>query len=611
MLPTTAGIPQQSPAMTQNSRGLVTPWLDYGSVTVPDNHELVLWWAQYLWLQDGNYRSAMQRVASHFMTSIDLPDLEADEESTWKEFFTSHLNYRQDLLDCAYDFLCYGNSFVSLYIPFKRFAICTNCASEQPIEEVDYNLEFGSKAPYLKWNRRKPCHRCGDNTPYEVKDRRSPDFDRVKLIRYASNEIEIAQNRCSLRKEFYWRIADEDRKNIVSRARIHVDDTPMEVLEAVACNGKLKFDHDMILHSAESNISGLKTHGWGIPRSISNFRSAWLQQLTNKADQAIAIDYTLGMRVLSPAPTPGGMDPMQAVGQENFVGRISKMIGEHRNNPASYHTSPFPLNYQFMGGEGGALIPPEKLKFRQQEYLSQIGVPLEYHQMNLTLQGAPMALRLFESYWQSIPAFYNNILSWVVRTLSRTYGLEETRVEMQRSTLADDAEYRQVVLQLMSANQLSPQTALRPYNIDAHAEAKKVYKFQEYVAKLQGEVDEKAQKQQELGALKGMTAHPSPSALQQQQAGQAPQGQAPMGGAPVGGIPGQGATGGSLNEMAEQASQIAQQLATMPEGPRKQQLKMLREGNKNLHSLVMGQLDQIRSQAGSQGQQMLLQPQAG
>jgi hypothetical protein len=38
---------------------------------------------------------------------------------------------------------------------------------------------------------------------------------------------------------------------------------------------------------------------------------------------------------------------------------------------------------------------------------------------------------------------------------------------------------------------------------------------------------------------------------------------------------------------------------------------MLREGNKNLHSLVMGQLDQIRSQAGSQGQQMLLQPQAG
>jgi hypothetical protein len=261
-------------------------------------------------------------------------------------------------------------------------------------------------------------------------------------------------------------------------------------------------------------------------------------------------------------------------------------------------------------------MPPEKLKFRQQEFLNMLGIPVEYHNMSLSTQAAPMALRMFESFWQTIPAFYNNILSWIVDTLTRVYSLEPTKVVMQKTTIADDAERKNVLLQLMSANQISPQTALQPFGVDAYDEARKVKSQEKFVAKLQEESDEEEMRKQEMGALSGMVAQPGPAAMMQQQqmaagggdpamGGMPPIG-TPMGGAPAGGMPGQGSTPTSLSEMSEQAQAIAQQLVSMDEYSRKQELKALREGNKDLHALVRKYMEDVRSQARSQGGQMLL-----
>jgi len=935
---------------TPNNKPFMTPWLDYSTVAVPDNHELVMWWSQYMWISDGNYRTAMERVGSHFMTTLEFPDLEPDEESAFRDLFTNHMDYRRDLLGCAYDYLCfhgdtkaitragvfklrdlegqtvealskggvyreatfkkfgtqellevefsdgrtvlatpdhewevknfsgkevtvatkdlhpgyriprvvadrpkkndeywtglrhgfvfgdgstynkhrdkqwcvanfygakdremlryfegvgnppcdypeknlvkvhglpaewkqlpantssasywygficgflaadgsvdthgcvvltqksratleaiseqlprvgmapgpvrghtrvadlsdvngcegalyegemhyltllkrfmqaddlllsshrakfeenytatqygkyigvrevrttgvvdevfccqemethtfvldgailtkncYGNGFTSIYLPFKRFVRCTNCKLEQPLSEVSYKLEFNStRKKRLIWNRKQLCPRCNNGAPYDVFDRRDPDLSKIKINRYDPSDIEIAQNGFSLRKEFYWRIPEETRRDILGRARIHIDDTPLEVLEAVAVNGRLRFEDDMLLHQSEVQISGLRTRGWGIPRAIANFRTAWLQQLTNKQDQAVAIDYTLGMRVISPTPTAGGQDPMVTTGMENFSARMQNMVQQQRNNPVGYHVSPYPLEYQFLGGEGANLLPPDKLKFRHQEYLNQLGVPLEYHQMNLSTQAAPMALRLFEAYWQGIPAFYNKILDWVVDTVSRAYGLDSTTVKMEKTTIADDMERKAVLLQLMSANQLSPQTALQPFGIDAHDEVKRVMSHQDYVARVQAEYDERAMKQQEMGVLKGMTQQQTPSMLQEQQMMQqqgAMGGGAPMdpmaaggamvagmGGIPMGGMPGPtGQSPQSLTAISDQANQIAEQLVVMDDYSRKQELKALREGNKDLHDLVTSRLEDLRGQARSQGGQMLLQ----
>jgi hypothetical protein len=509
---------------------------------------------------------------------------------------------------------CYGNVFLSIYLPFKRHLSCPHCYFEQPIKHVDYTIELTAQRG-VRWLRKKPCPQCGNTQDFVLRDRKDPDISRIRVLRYSPFEIELAQNFWSQRKNVWWRIPNDFRQDILSKARIFVDDTPIEVLEAVAVNGRLLFDEDMIYHVDEPVISGMRTRGWGVPASISNFRTFWLQQILNRADQAIASDYTLGLRLISPAMANQN-DPMIQHGMDNFVGGMNRIINAHRAEPMSYHTAPYPVNYQFLGGEGKDLLPADKLKFRQQESLNQCNVPLEYHQMTLTAQAAPMALRLFESAWSAVPSMYTSILQWIVKVAARNFGLEETDVRIQRSTIADDQERKNILMQLMAANQISPQTALEPLGVLAGDEARKVFKHQEFIQELQKEQDDKALKDQEMGAVSALAGAQSPSAMlqQQQQAAQqqggagAPPPGMPMGGAPMGGLPaGGGANAGTLSGMASQAEQIAGQLAGMPEWDRKQQLKALREGNKDLHGLVKAKLDEIRQQASSQGQQMLLQ----
>jgi archaellum component FlaC len=235
--------------------------------------------------------------------------------------------------------------------------------------------------------------------------------------------------------------------------------------------------------------------------------------------------------------------------------------------------------------------------------------------MNLSVQAAPMALRLFEQSWQSIPALYNSILKWIVKVTARNFGLDETAVVMQRTTVADDAERKQILTQLMSANQISPQTALEPFGIDVKREVEKTFKHQEFVAKKQQEADEKAQQEQEMASVTQLAGAPTATSLAQQGAATAAQQASGMGGAPAGGQGGGGGGGGqqptTIKGMSDQAEQIAGQLATMPDYDRKQQLKSLRENNQDLHSLVTSALKKVRTQAASQGQQQMLAPQPG
>lgn len=589
------------------------PWLDYASTAMPDSHELILWWAQYLWLTNGIFRSAFERVGQHFLTEITFPELEADEESEYKDLFQKHLNYKRELKSCADDFLCFGNVFIYLYIPFRRYMRCTNkdCKLELVSDRANYKLVFEEGG--LKWTRGTPCPRCGNNDPYECVDRNDSDISRIKLVRMSPFEMQIAQNPISQSKVYYWKIPQDIRRDLRSGIPIFVDETPLPFLEAVAIGGDIMFDEDAIFHLDETCVSGLRTRGWGIPRSISNFRLAWLSQLYNRADQAIALDYTLGMRIFSPniGGAAAGADPMVNHNMSSFTGHVTNMINAHRDNPATFHTAPYPLNYQFAGGEGEGLIPPEKLKFRQQEFLTANNIPVEYHQMTLNVQAAPMALQLFESAWSSIPSLYNSILSWVVKCTARNFGLDETAVVMRKTTIAYDEARKQILTQLMAANQISPATALEGFGLSATEEVDKTFKHQEYVKKKQREADEAAANDQEMGAVTQLAGQPGPSSIVAQQQAQQQGQQGGMPGGAGGTLNGAAGMQGSntLQGMSDQAQQIAQQLASMPDYDRKQQLRQLRESNKDLHSLVIAALEKVRSSAASQGKQQILQGQ--
>jgi len=199
-------------------------------------------------------------------------------------------------------------------------------------------------------------------------------------------------------------------------------------------------------------------------------------------------------------------------------------------------------------------------------------------------------------------------------------------------------------LQLMMGQQISQTTGLKSIGMDFEEETRRKLEEEQFMA----ESAAKMQQRMELMAQMDQMAVPEGAM------GGMPGGM-PGGGMPGGGMPG-GGMGGSVmppagaapppagaapppaggggpmdqaagqfaaqqpllpnqpitpEEMMGRANEVAQQLMTLPETQRKSELINLKRTDPTLHSLVISIMDDIRQQARSQGQQMVLQQQYG
>lgn len=152
------------------------------------------------------------------------------------------------------------------------------------------------------------------------------------------------------------------------------------------------------------------------------------------------------------------------------------------------------------------------------------------------------------------------------------------------------------MLQLMSGQMVSKETALAPMGIDAGEELRRI-------------MDERSEQMQEEERFQ--------REQQQKQLLQS-QFEAPMQGAamPGGGMAaGAGMPGGQAptitpNDMMIQAEQEAQRLLAMDYSQRRSEMHKLKKANEQLHALVKSKIEEIRGSAQQQGGQMLLQDMA-
>ena len=569
---------------------------------------------------NGDYAQSMRMVAAYFLTEIDFGDLADEEEESYKSFYEESLQWRLEAEGVGQDFLCYGEVINTLYIPIRRSLRCPQCGFEEPIEQADYewaNYEFV---------RKHPCKSCGavGGALHRV-DRKDQDMSKVRVVRWNSHYIDIAYNPISQRRVVYLRIPQGIKRDIQRGIPVMLRDVPWEFVECVRLNVDLEFDEDAVFYSDMRTITGVMENGRGLPRSMHNYRLFWHIQTLNRTDQAIAIDYITGPRIWSPAPTGSAAgqaimtDPTLNRGGSDFVAHMNGILNQQKVDPTRHYTAPHPVEYQFAGGEGKAISPFEMINFRKEELLHSSGVPVEFYKLNLQSQGAPLMLRLFESMWVCLPAMYNSWLQWIGSQLVQHYQLEETRISLTPTHIADDLERKQALLSLMAGNQISPQTALAPFGIkNIRDEIKKVFEHQMVMAEEEMNFQEEMAKKQEQGVLGQTSALPTPSMMAQGGMGAVGGamlgGMPPAGGAGAGGMPPAGGAAGGDGSMAGlemQAQQIAEQLVALPYEQRRPQLTELSRSNPTLHALVKSKLEDIRSQAKNEGGYQAIQQMYG
>ena len=246
-------------------------------------------------------------------------------------------------------------------------------------------------------------------------------------------------------------------------------------MAAIKNRQMFRFHKDAIFHMKEPTVAGIQNRGWGLPRVLTNFRQIWYVQVLHRYNEAIALDYVIPFRLITPAPRGSGgggggigmtQDPLATFNMGDARRHINQMVQKRNHRPDDWHSLPFPVQYQVLGGDASQLAPTELLDQGHEKLLNDVGVPVDMYKGNLQLQVAPVALRLFEATWHHLVHDAVMWLRWVGKSAAAIVNWEEIELGLRRVTIADDLEKQNVALQLMLADKISGTTAFKGIGLD-------------------------------------------------------------------------------------------------------------------------------------------------
>jgi len=607
--------------------------MDYASTVMPENIRDALRFCEFTFHVNSMIREAARRIVSYFITDIkvesqDGEKLGDDERQKYEIFLNNVLKVKQVLHSVALDFLCYGNSFTSLVLPFRRYLSCPKCYFDVPLTEMMKNPVFSFKWQMPDFVAKCPNPKCGYSGKWHRVDRRLTDEKQITIKRWSPYEMEIRYDMINDFREYIWRIPEDYRLQVRRGDPQVLPTVPWEVVEAIQSNGYLLFDKDVVFHMHEPTLAGVRSRGWGISRTLVNFRQAWYCQVLHRYNEAIALDYVVPFRVLTPAPSsssnPEAGDPLMNMDLGGFSSQVQSMLRKRRRDPAAWHFLSHPIQYQMLGGEASKLAPTELMQQGITTLLNGFGMPAELYNGTLSLQAMLPAIRLFQSSWTYLTHYMNDFLTFVTMRTADSMGWEPARASLLPPTLTDDMNNVMAKLQLMQAQQISQTTALRGMGLDFKEETRQTLEEQRFKqeeqAKLQEEMDTASIMDQM--AAPPPQAPPAPGAAPATGGAPAPGGATPPNQPPAGPMdaaaqqmslttptqPGQKIT---PQELQAKAEAIASQLLSVPESQRQSEMTKLKGQDPTLHAAVKQTIENIRQQARTAGGQMVMQQQFG
>lgn len=605
------------------------PWDDYVSKKTPITIQDALYWCEYVVLSNQILHSALKKLVSYFITELEFFSVSPKEADRLKNYFYNTLNIDSILYSVGMDYLIYGNSFTSVIKPLSKSVRCPKC---------NYAISFLANAQDrrtdFKFEDYKfvfTCLKCGYRGPWEVSEVENSKEDDISIIRWNPHDIIINYDVISQKTQYFWRISPEYKSLIQKGSILHLAYASEDLIEAVRNNTDLMFYDDMVIHLKEPGPAGVRLQGWGLSPILANFRQTWYIEILRRANQAIAYDFIIPLRIISPEPRSGPgeySDPLLTTRLDSVSTSLESIIRAWRKDPASWFTCPFPIRYQPLGADAGRVIAAPLIEQANIDLITALGMPVEFYKGSISMQAAPFALRVLEGTWLSLHKMFNKFLQRVATKLSNIFRWDLFEVRLLRPTHMDDINKQMAKLQLAMNNMISMSTGLKSIGVSYSDEMKRKMDEQqmqlEQYEEMQEQMEEKGmnemlvQQQQPgggdlmsmLGMLGGLGSGQTPTA----QGASPSQGVAPPQGQgmdPVAAVLAQmpefSAQPVSLPDLVNAAGQIAHQLFGMPGPLRNSALRRIRQKNSVIHALVLQELERIDRSAELQGKVQMQQ----
>lgn len=494
------------------------PLLSQFSSSLPATIKELFEWMEFIVHNNGIAGAGVKKLSESpvttfkYMTKDDEEEGTLTNENSWKSVLEDSLNLKAKLLDISYNTELYGNCFISVYAPINRFLICDECGDRVLLKNAE-RLKTSILKPNTKqsladgediWesttkmskdefdaskklkkstqtNKTKvsfscACEGCRKVTKHTAKDYPSKEKEKINIIIWNPHDIEIASNQISGEEEFFYRIPESTKKSIRTNDKLILATLPIPMIEASLTGNFFKFLEGSIFHSKRETVSGVST-SWGLPSLTSAIPSILTLMVFRKANEKIAADYLVPLRVMYPSQQGGsGSEMYNFMGGTNFVGKLQTLINKWKMDPSGVQITPFPIGVETILGDGKMLLVTQEIEQLESNIASSLGIPIEFIKGGLSYTAQGSSLRLLENQLERLSANLEDVIDFIVKKTSIILEKSPIKIKMIPFKVIDDIAEKSAIIQLASTGQgkLSAGTMAEMFNLDAVAEAKRI-----------------------------------------------------------------------------------------------------------------------------------------
>jgi hypothetical protein len=535
-----------------------SPFFDIGHTYLPSSVSQMFKWCRYYFLTSPLINAVTYKMAEYPITAIVVDEKDQDLRDWWEDTIENKIKMRSFLIETGLDYFCYGNAFISIHFPFEKYLICQNCKYEQKVQKANY--KFRNLQYFLA------CDKCNVSGEAKIVDLNVKNLKGIRPMRWNPEHVKVEHNDVTGETDYFLDLPTSFKNDVMMGKRHILESTPHVFIEAMRANRTLKFAKDNVFHLKRPTIAQ-KDMGWGMPLILPVLKDTYYLQILRKAQEAIAQQHIVPLRILFPQAGSASSDPYSTTDLGMWRRRIEVEIQKWRSDPNYIPVLPLPVGNEVVGGEGKALMLHQEMRAWSEQIVAGMHVPIEFVFGGLQYSGSNVSMRMLENQFLGYRTEQLILCrDFILGRIASYMGIPRPKIHFKRFRMADDLQRIGLVFQANQAMKISDTTLLDEMDLDVVTEEKhkgaelnkqldNQRRMQLAQAALQGEVM-KVSTRYQIESQKLMTAAGMPPPVPPGQGAQVP-GAEEMGGPFAGG----GGPGGE-----QQPMQGEQAAPGMPEG---------------------------------------------
>lgn len=509
-----------------------SPFFDIGHTYLPPSMKALMRWCRYYYLVNPLVNAVVHKMSEYPVTELVIDEKNPDVKEKWETLLGETLRYRAFQIEVGLDYYTYGMCVVTIHFPFTKWLICPSCKHREKASRVSYSWR---NLDYIMH-----CDKCSFYGPAKVLDFYERDVRRIRLMRWNPEYINVDPAFAGADPIYTFDIPLQLRNDIILGKKNVLDTTPDVFIEAMRRNKFIKFSDDNIFVFKRPVISQ-KDMGWGMPLIFPVLKDTFYLQILRKAQEAIAQEHIVPLRVLFPASGSATSDPYTTINLDNWRSRMEAEISKWKYDQNYIPIMPLPIGSQTIGGDGKALGLYQEMDVWSRQIVAGMGVPEEFVFGGMQYSGSNVSMRMLENMFIGYRTDHHLMLNkFVIKRIADFMGWPTVSAHMRRFKMADDLQRTAFFFQMNQAMKVSDQTLLQEADFDPMVEEER----------RKGELDKQLEFQRKMqlaqagiaGEVQVVTARYQAQA-QQIMVAAMPQQPGQEGAPPGGQPPGQGAMG--------------------------------------------------------------------